>query len=154
LAVAFASARGELLSVSAFTDHLLLHASSRAAQPSYPNAQSNRQFLWNSAGGRAFKPFFCLLLSLVTLVSRGFYAAGTSPLEPFKSGSGEKWAAEKPRCLHEALFMTAPAGTTPCSTNRHSATRSFLARATMPIRRIRPPPLNRLANHCESSECG
>jgi hypothetical protein len=41
-------------------------------------------------------------------------------------------------------FSCAPSGTVPVSTYRQSAMRSFRARATMPMRRIRfPPPPNR-----------
>jgi hypothetical protein len=34
------------------------------------------------------------------------------------------------------LFRAAPSGTTPCVANRHSATRSLRATATIPIRRM------------------
>ena len=36
------------------------------------------------------------------------------------------------------LFKAAPSGTMPCVANRHSAIRSFLATATIAIRRMRP----------------
>ena len=57
-----------------------------------------------------------------------------------------------PGVLTRRHFRTAPLGTTPCSTKRHRATRSFLASATMPTRRHRllPRP-NFCTNHKVSS---
>ena len=54
-----------------------------------------------------------------------------------------------------SVFNSAPAGTTAVSRKRHSATKSFLASATIPIFRIRllPEP-NRRSYHFESSLSG
>ena len=55
----------------------------------------------------------------------------------------------------QTLLSTAPSGTRPNWRYFHNATKSFRARATMPIRLIRAPPEpNRLANHWLSLLCG
>lgn len=60
-------------------------------------------------------------------------------------------------CLqgHAATLSRAPSGTSPKSTKRHRATKSFRARATMPTRRLRlAPELHLSWNHFESALSG
>jgi hypothetical protein len=73
------------------------------------------------------------------------FASGSPPVDARATGA---------RRIRYA-FSVAPSGMTPCSATRHSAMASFRARATMPIRVLRPPARpTRLRNHCVNALVG
>lgn len=64
-------------------------------------------------------------------------------------------AALRPQCRRRSVFSSAPSGRTPCSTQRHSATSSLRASATIPILRSRLlPPAKRRSYQRVSSLWG
>jgi hypothetical protein len=72
--------------------------------------------------------------------SRSIYRTVPSNRGPGSITSGShQWVHARRGAANPYAFSVAPSGTTPCSTYRQSAMASFRARATMPMRLLRPP---------------